>query len=260
VRTSGCALSVRAHPDFKWNTKPSIKRPAPPTAPLPDGRCRYFDVHVRVGLEGEFGRLPADSIIRAKFGGQTVHFCANLTAAQASHRRDPDARRELVSDGCLRKPTPAAESDGALTDGRHRADCLARGDYALAALARASLACGSRSASFRLSWREERLRRNRFRLCARGPWRDPKTSQRKLQFIVFSICCTTNAQPKGYSSFSPSRATANMNALALVLLPLPGLEDTRVVKRRTKPMAWTTPVLVEICIGLEINGYLSAEF
>jgi coenzyme PQQ precursor peptide PqqA len=28
---------------------------------------------------------------------------------------------------------------------------------------------------------------------------------------------------------------------------------------RTK-MAWTTPTLVEICIGLEINGYLPAEF
>jgi coenzyme PQQ precursor peptide PqqA len=27
-----------------------------------------------------------------------------------------------------------------------------------------------------------------------------------------------------------------------------------------KPMAWTTPVLVEICVGLEINGYLPAEF
>jgi len=25
-------------------------------------------------------------------------------------------------------------------------------------------------------------------------------------------------------------------------------------------MRWTTPVLVEICIGLEINGYLPAEF
>jgi len=25
-------------------------------------------------------------------------------------------------------------------------------------------------------------------------------------------------------------------------------------------MAWTTPNLVEICIGLEINGYLPAEF
>jgi coenzyme PQQ precursor peptide PqqA len=27
-----------------------------------------------------------------------------------------------------------------------------------------------------------------------------------------------------------------------------------------KIMAWTTPSLVEICIGLEINGYLPAEF
>jgi len=25
-------------------------------------------------------------------------------------------------------------------------------------------------------------------------------------------------------------------------------------------MQWTTPTLVEICIGLEINGYLPAEF
>jgi len=25
-------------------------------------------------------------------------------------------------------------------------------------------------------------------------------------------------------------------------------------------MAWTTPILVEICVGLEINGYLPAEF
>ena len=25
-------------------------------------------------------------------------------------------------------------------------------------------------------------------------------------------------------------------------------------------MVWTTPSLVEICVGLEINGYLPAEF
>ena len=31
-------------------------------------------------------------------------------------------------------------------------------------------------------------------------------------------------------------------------------------KTEDKPMAWTTPVPVEICIGLEINGYLPAEF
>jgi coenzyme PQQ precursor peptide PqqA len=30
--------------------------------------------------------------------------------------------------------------------------------------------------------------------------------------------------------------------------------------KRGTTMAWTTPVLVEICIGLEINGYLPAEF
>ncbi len=30
--------------------------------------------------------------------------------------------------------------------------------------------------------------------------------------------------------------------------------------KRNTAMAWTTPTLVEICIGLEINGYLPAEF
>jgi coenzyme PQQ precursor peptide PqqA len=30
--------------------------------------------------------------------------------------------------------------------------------------------------------------------------------------------------------------------------------------QREESMAWTTPVLVEICIGLEINGYLPPEF
>ena len=34
--------------------------------------------------------------------------------------------------------------------------------------------------------------------------------------------------------------------------------EERTGKRNTT-MAWTTPTLVEICIGLEINGYLPAE-
>jgi coenzyme PQQ precursor peptide PqqA len=29
---------------------------------------------------------------------------------------------------------------------------------------------------------------------------------------------------------------------------------------KEESMAWTTPTLVEICVGLEINGYLPAEF
>jgi coenzyme PQQ precursor peptide PqqA len=39
----------------------------------------------------------------------------------------------------------------------------------------------------------------------------------------------------------------------------PNRERSSGVKRETT-MAWTTPTLVEICIGLEINGYLPAEF
>jgi len=30
--------------------------------------------------------------------------------------------------------------------------------------------------------------------------------------------------------------------------------------RELLTIAWTTPTLVEICIGLEINGYLPPEF
>jgi len=30
--------------------------------------------------------------------------------------------------------------------------------------------------------------------------------------------------------------------------------------REETAMAWTTPTLIEICVGLEINGYLPAEF
>jgi coenzyme PQQ precursor peptide PqqA len=32
------------------------------------------------------------------------------------------------------------------------------------------------------------------------------------------------------------------------------------LNREKMTMAWTTPTLIEICIGLEINGYLPAEF
>jgi coenzyme PQQ precursor peptide PqqA len=35
--------------------------------------------------------------------------------------------------------------------------------------------------------------------------------------------------------------------------------SSQAVLRRNVAMAWTTPTLVEICIGLEINGYLPAE-
>jgi coenzyme PQQ precursor peptide PqqA len=36
--------------------------------------------------------------------------------------------------------------------------------------------------------------------------------------------------------------------------------ESAVPKMEDTTMAWTTPSLVEICIGLEINGYLPAEF
>jgi coenzyme PQQ precursor peptide PqqA len=38
------------------------------------------------------------------------------------------------------------------------------------------------------------------------------------------------------------------------------LNATPHAARGGRHMVWTTPTLVEICIGLEINGYLPAEF
>jgi coenzyme PQQ precursor peptide PqqA len=40
-----------------------------------------------------------------------------------------------------------------------------------------------------------------------------------------------------------------------------GTQPDRKAKRikEETAMSWTTPTLVEICIGLEINGYLPAE-
>jgi coenzyme PQQ precursor peptide PqqA len=57
------------------------------------------------------------------------------------------------------------------------------------------------------------------------------------------------------SGFSLGPLTAHACAAAgSVLLCCTGKREER------RPMAWTTPTLVEICVGLEINGYLPAEF
>jgi coenzyme PQQ precursor peptide PqqA len=50
-------------------------------------------------------------------------------------------------------------------------------------------------------------------------------------------------------------------ACALPVLHAPArAANVQATERRRCTMAWTTPTLVEICIGLEINGYLPAEF
>jgi len=44
---------------------------------------------------------------------------------------------------------------------------------------------------------------------------------------------------------------------ALIYAELPLVTSER---QGTRRMTWTIPILVEICVGLEINGYLPAEF
>ena len=59
--------------------------------------------------------------------------------------------------------------------------------------------------------------------------------------------------------------TPVLSAICGVVPPLRGVSLQYPVGIQTEctveeMMAWTTPTLVEICIGLEINGYLPAEF
>ena len=55
-----------------------------------------------------------------------------------------------------------------------------------------------------------------------------------------------------------------VTVVGCVLTALVGCRTTNtslnMIARGGHRMAWTTPTLVEICIGLEINGYLPAEF
>ena len=52
---------------------------------------------------------------------------------------------------------------------------------------------------------------------------------------------------------TPPKGTCGSLSLGLIIF------QSRRPKSREDTMAWTTPVLIEICIGLEINGYLPAD-
>ena len=69
--------------------------------------------------------------------------------------------------------------------------------------------------------------------------------------------CALRAAPQQANSSAISRLAAEVGAIYLVLSAHAGTEAGN---RKETKMAWTTPTLVEICIGLEINGYLPAEF
>jgi len=64
----------------------------------------------------------------------------------------------------------------------------------------------------------------------------------------------TNRPGKKCGGWSKNRQTVVAFELVSAII----LRNT--LEREETTMAWTTPTLVEICIGLEINGYLPAEF
>jgi coenzyme PQQ precursor peptide PqqA len=63
----------------------------------------------------------------------------------------------------------------------------------------------------------------------------------------------------GRFSFEYGFRTAYAGCTTINTVAQPPL-SRNMVARGGRHMAWTTPTLVEICIGLEINGYLPAEF
>ena len=65
-------------------------------------------------------------------------------------------------------------------------------------------------------------------------------------------------QPVNKSQRSERKASRNGCATTPALLLYPASKIA--IPTLEEKMAWTTPTLVEICIGLEINGYLPAEF
>ena len=68
-----------------------------------------------------------------------------------------------------------------------------------------------------------------------------------------------NCAPIGYCN-GTYRTAAYLQNLVAQAKSASFKQSPAVGARKEESMAWTTPTLVEICIGLEINGYLPAEF
>ena len=76
--------------------------------------------------------------------------------------------------------------------------------------------------------------------------------RRVARKVPRDFLCATGAQAPCCAALLPaSRAARCAPARSLL---------TSRQQNGGRTMAWTTPTLVEICIGLEINGYLPAEF
>src|SRR5262245_23381210 len=59
---------------------------------------------------------------------------------------------------------------------------------------------------------------------------------------------------------SPTYLRGTRVRIALAGTRLYGCHHRSRQKRGASIMVWSTPTLVEICVGVEINGYLPAEF
>jgi coenzyme PQQ precursor peptide PqqA len=89
-------------------------------------------------------------------------------------------------------------------------------------------------------------------LCAQAAPRMGRNAQPPAPLRPGYVCVDDKNPDQRMPSIPTGRA---------ILRPgLAALYTRRCPKWRRWRMSWTTPTLVEICVGLEINGYLPAEF
>jgi coenzyme PQQ precursor peptide PqqA len=67
-------------------------------------------------------------------------------------------------------------------------------------------------------------------------------------------------RPPGRRPSQPGRGKLESRTPAVLRSDVTSHRLADIMERRETRMYWTTPTLVEICVGLEINGYLPAEF
>jgi coenzyme PQQ precursor peptide PqqA len=95
------------------------------------------------------------------------------------------------------------------------------------------------------------------KLISKLRWIGMDDEARRLQTVVARLPQTQEAQLR-QSRSALTDAAPDRRSHQCLRFNSAGLLFFRRLKRR-ETMAWTTPVLVEICIGLEINGYMPAD-
>jgi coenzyme PQQ precursor peptide PqqA len=89
-------------------------------------------------------------------------------------------------------------------------------------------------------------------------WRSILSLALRILFGPPKRCARVVGGEAGHKRILSARSVISIGPYSWSSILLPWAHALTARKEAT--MTWTTPTLVEICIGLEINGYLPAEF